>query len=68
LKLTAGQFDALKVLQGGQGYFLLVQGTDSAVAQLPMSGMETFIPILSAREADLRRADRERIQVLEAAE
>ncbi len=53
LKLTEGQFEALRPLAGGDGMFLLVQGRDSVVAQLPMRGLESYIRILSAREADL---------------
>lgn len=54
--LTEGQWEALRPLQGGQGMFLLIQGNSSVVAQLPMAGpgMERFVRILSAREADLR--------------
>ena len=60
LHLTEGQFDALRGIQGGQGMFLLVQGDKSVVAQLPMQGsdMARFVRILSARESDLRLADR----------
>ena len=56
--LTEGQWEALRPLQGGQGLFLLVQGTSSAVVQLPMGGkaMERFVRVLSARESDLRAA------------
>lgn len=54
--LTEGQWEAFRPLQGGHGIFLLIQGTQSVVAQLPMagSGMERFVRVLSAREADLR--------------
>lgn len=57
LKLTEGQWDAFKPLQGGQGMFLLVQGEDAIVAQLQLTGMDDFIKILSARESDLTKAD-----------
>jgi type IV secretion system protein VirB4 len=60
LKLTSGQFEALRGLQGGQGLFLLIQGEKSVVAQLPMRGLDSFIRVLSAREEDLRRIDRVR--------
>ena len=53
LKLTPGQYDALRGLQGGQGLFLLVQGAQSVVAQLPLYGLDPFIRVLSAREEDL---------------
>jgi type IV secretion system protein VirB4 len=58
LKLTEGQYEALRGLQGGEGLFLLVQGSKSVVAQLPMRGLDSFISVLSAREEDLRRMDR----------
>jgi type IV secretion system protein VirB4 len=58
LKLTSGQFEALRGLQGGEGLFLLVQGEKSVVAQLPMRGLDSFIRVLSAREEDLPRLDR----------
>ena len=61
LKLTSGQFEALRGLQGGEGLFLLVQGHRSVVAQLPMRGLDSFISVLSAREEDLRRIDRIRV-------
>jgi type IV secretion system protein VirB4 len=60
LKLTSGQFEALRRLPGGEGLFLLVQGETSVVAQLPMRGLDGFIRVLSAREEDLRRIDRTR--------
>ena len=53
LKLTPGQYEALRGLQGGQGLFLLVQGEKSVVAQLPLYGLDSFIRVLSAREEDL---------------
>jgi type IV secretory pathway VirB4 component len=46
-------------LPGGEGLFLLVQGDKSVVAQLPLRGLDSFIRVLSAREEDLRRADRD---------
>jgi type IV secretion system protein VirB4 len=57
LKLSSGQFEALRGLQGGEGLFLLVQGDKSVVAQLPMRGLDRFIRVLSAREEDLQRVD-----------
>ena len=58
LKLTRGQFEALRGLSGGEGLFLLVRGDKSVVAQLPMRGLDRFIRVLSAREEDLQRLDR----------
>jgi type IV secretion system protein VirB4 len=58
LKLTSGQYEALRGLPPGEGLFLLVQGEKSVVAQLPMRGLDDFVRVLSAREADLRQADR----------
>lgn len=66
-QLTDGQFDALHELQVGDGQFLLVQNDNGIIAQLPMAGMEEFIPILSAREADLTAADRREMTSKEAA-
>jgi type IV secretion system protein VirB4 len=60
LKLTSGQFEALRGLQGGDGSFLLVQGEQSVVAQLPTRGLDDFIRVLSAREEDLPRMNRVR--------
>ena len=57
LKLTPGQYEALRGLQGGEGLFLLVQGKKSVVAQLPMNGLDSVIRVLSAREEDLRPAE-----------
>lgn len=57
-KLTDGQFDALHDLKVGDGQFLLVQNDSAVVAQLPLQGMDDFISVLSAREADLTAADR----------
>ena len=59
--LTEGEFHAHHVLQPGQGWFLLQQGANSVVAQLPMQGMDEHIRLLSAREKDLKEAARERI-------
>jgi type IV secretion system protein VirB4 len=58
LKLTEGQYSALRELHGGDGLFLLVQGSESVVAQLPMRGLDGYIRTLSAREQDLTREDR----------
>lgn len=69
LKLTAGQFDALKALQPGQGLFLLVRETDSAVLQFPLHGLDEYIRVLSARESDLRAFnENETLEMREAAE
>jgi type IV secretion system protein VirB4 len=69
LKLTEGQYEALAELQGGSGMFLLIQGRDSIVLQLPLHGMDEFIRVLSAREADLTEDDRNQsLEVMEAAE
>lgn len=62
LKISEGQFSALRELQGGQGLFLLCQGTSSVVAQLPLAGMDEYVRVLSAREEDIRRSDVERLE------
>lgn len=67
-KLTDGQFDALHELRVGDGLFLLIQNESGVIAQLPMAGMEEFIPVLSAREKDLTEADRGLLITAEAAE
>jgi type IV secretion system protein VirB4 len=54
LRLTPGQFEALKTLQPGQGMFLLIQGLESAVLQFPLHGLDEYVRVLSARESDLR--------------
>ena len=56
LKLTLGQYEALRGLQGGEGQFLLVQGDKSVIAQLPLRGLDEYIRVLSAREQDLQGA------------
>lgn len=56
--LSDGQFDAMHELKVGDGMFLLVQNDKGIIAQLPMHGMDKFVPILSAREADLTAAER----------
>src|SRR5271166_5191445 len=58
LKLTEGQFEAQHALQPGEGWCLLIQGTGSVVVHAPMHGLDRYIGILSAREADLTLADR----------
>lgn len=59
LKMTEGQWEAFRPIQPGQGLFLLVQGNQSVVLQLPLQyGMDDYIGVLSAREVDLKRADR----------
>ncbi len=65
--LTEGQWAAFHQLQGGQGLALLIQGTKSAVVQMPMRGksLEEYLPILSAPESELTR---DNLQLLEAAE
>jgi type IV secretion system protein VirB4 len=70
LKLTEGQYEALRELQPGQGLFLLVQGTNSVVAQLPLHGLDDFVRVLSAREQDLHRPEfaEPTIEMQEAAE
>jgi type IV secretion system protein VirB4 len=55
LHLTDGQFEAQHAIQPGQGQFLLVQGEHAVVASLPLAGMDEYIPLLSARESDLRQ-------------
>jgi type IV secretion system protein VirB4 len=66
LKLTDGQYEALSEIEGGQGKFLLIQGRESIVLQLPLHGMNEFIQVLSAREEDLTADDQ--TEIMEAAE
>jgi type IV secretion system protein VirB4 len=70
LKLTEGQWGALSVLQKGEGLFLLIQGEESVVAQLPLRGLDQYIGVLSAREKDLRESDERLAEpiLMEAAE
>ena len=55
-RLTAGEYEAFRRIQPGQGIFLLKQGDMGVVCQLPMrgEGMAEYVQILSARESDLR--------------
>jgi hypothetical protein len=56
-------------LQPGQGLFLLVRETDSAVLQFPLHGLDEYIRVLSARESDLRAFnENETLEIREAAE
>jgi type IV secretory pathway VirB4 component len=66
LKLTEGQYEALSEIEGGQGKFLLIQGRESIVLQLPLHGMDEFIQVLSAREEDLTADDQ--VEIMEVAE
>ena len=54
LGLTDGEFEAFHALQDGQGLFLLKQENRSVIAQLPLAGLERYLPILSASERELR--------------
>jgi type IV secretion system protein VirB4 len=59
LKMSEGQWEAFRPIQPGEGMFLLVQGNQGVVLQLPLQhDMDDYIGVLSAREADLQRADR----------
>lgn len=66
-KLTDGQFDAQHELKVGDHGFLLVQGDNGIIAYLPTEGLDEFIPVLSAREADLTAADRRQLVIEEMA-
>ena len=54
LKRTPTEFDIIRKLPMATGQFLLCQGADSMVAQLPLAGMERHVALLSGSEADLR--------------
>lgn len=57
LKRTNGEFAILKQLQPQTGFFLLCQGNQSMVAQLPLLGMDEYMAVLSAPEAALKKYD-----------
>jgi len=57
LKRTRGEFEMLRKLPKGSGLFLLCQGADAMVAQLPLRGLDDFIAVLSGRESTLRLFD-----------
>ncbi len=54
LKRTETEFDIVRKLPMATGQFLLCQGSDSMVAQLPLAGLERHVALLSGSEADLR--------------
>jgi type IV secretion system protein VirB4 len=68
LKRTKGEFAALRELPKKSGLFLLCQGSDSVVAQLPLHGMDDILATLSASEADLQTFDRALARAGNAAE
>lgn len=57
LKRTEGEWDAFRQLQKGSGMFLICQGIDSAVVELPLGGMEDEIATLSAQQTTLNLLD-----------
>lgn len=56
-RLTEGQYEAFSGMDPTPGTMLMIQGDKSVVAQIPMAGLEKYLPILSAPEADLVAAD-----------
>jgi type IV secretion system protein VirB4 len=63
LKRTKAEFAVLHQLPWGQGFFLLCQGENSVVSQLPLHGMDEEIATLSGREENTRAFDAIRSQV-----
>lgn len=57
LKSTVGEWEAFRQLQKGSGMFLLCQGANSTVVELPLDGMEDEIATLSARQETLNVLD-----------
>jgi len=57
LKRTHGEFAALRDLLKGSRLFLLCQGRESTIAQLPLDGLDDIIDVLSARENAIRAFD-----------
>lgn len=57
LKRTPAEYEAVRALPKGSGLFLLCQGTESLVAQLPLHGMADEIAVLSGREETVRLLD-----------
>ena len=60
MRLTRPEFDIVRGIPEGSGQFLLKQGSQSVVAQLPLAGMEDEIAILSGREETVRVLHRAR--------
>ncbi len=60
MRLTRPEFDIVRSIPEGSGQFLLKQGSQSVVAQLPLAGMEDEIAILSGREETVRVLNRAR--------
>ena len=63
MQLTRPEYEIVKTLPEGSGMFLLKQGLHSVVAQLPLSGMDDEIAVLSGREETVRVMDRAREEV-----
>ena len=63
LKRTEGEWDAFRQLQKGSGMFLLCQGANSTVVELPLDGMEDEIATLSARQETLNVLDAVRAEL-----
>lgn len=57
LHRTPGEHDAVLSLEKGSGRFLLCKGTESAIVQAPLSGMEDELAVLSTSEDSLHAID-----------
>lgn len=57
LESTEGEWDAFKVLRKGSGMFMIVQGGNASVVELPLDGMEDEIATLSANQETLTAMD-----------
>lgn len=61
--LMPAEIHEIRNLEQGDGTFLLKQGQQSLVAQLPLHGMSSHVAVLSGREATVRLLDRLRAEV-----
>jgi type IV secretion system protein VirB4 len=57
LKRTEGEWEAFRQLRKGEGRFLICQGSQSVVAELPLHGMDDEIATLSANQESLNALD-----------
>jgi type IV secretion system protein VirB4 len=57
LKCTEGEWEAFSQLRKGEGRFLIRQGAQSVIAELPLHGMDDEIATLSANQESLNALD-----------
>jgi len=57
LKRSEGEWNAFTHLRKGEGRFLVCQGAQSVVAELPLHGMDDIVAVLSANQESLNALD-----------